>query len=254
MSTSTRHESGERFRESIRIANALHARLLDDPLFARDYERFTNWQLEHLLPFFDDLYAETGYSEAIDFIMNELSGISVSHRDRDLERAAPAFTRLLPQRALQLLADAADANARVLQVNIAICDALRVGDRLPDEITEVDYCIACRSASDLEVLLALVRDVCDLGRSLKSLVKVPMIGVTLAAMRAPARATGFAALHHFLEHGYTTFREIPDIRHFIAEIEHRMKQVFTMIYTTSLAELRASAPGTRRLDRPLPDG
>lgn len=238
MANSTRNKAASRFRNRIGDANELHARYLDDPVLIQDYERFTTWQLEHLLPFFKDLYEQDGYDKAIEFTMSDLAGVGISNRDRDLERAAPAITRMLPLRALETLADAADANARVLKINIAICSALRVGDKLPNPITEVDYCVACREASDLGELTELVHVVCGLGRSLKSLVRIPLIGMTLAAMRMPAKAAGFAALHDFLENGYLIFRKIPDIDHFIAEIESRMIDVFTLIYTFPLQELR----------------
>lgn len=225
----------------MRASNALHARYLDDTAFRDDYERFATWQFRHLLPFFRDLAVQDGYAEAIEFTMSDLAGAGISHRDRDLERAAPAITRMLPLRALITLADAAEANTRVLRSNIAICKALSINAKLPDTITEIDYCIACREATTLEELIDLVRIVCGLGRSLKSLVGIPMIGMTLTAMRSPARAAGFAALHDFLESGYLTFKDIPDIDHFLDVIETRMIDVFTLIYTVPLDDVRKRA-------------
>lgn len=241
MPDSTRLELANRFLEQIRSANALHLQYLDDPDRVQDYERFANWQLDHLLPFFTDLYEQEGYARAIEFTMSDLAGVGISRRDRDLERAAPAITRMLPLRALSTLTIAAEANARVLKLNIEIWQALRRGKALPDPITEVDYCLACREASDLDDLIELVRLICGLGRSLKSLIKVPLIGMTLRAMRGPARATGFAALHDFLENGFLTFRAIPDIDHFLSEIEDRMIDVFTLIYTSPLDVIRERA-------------
>lgn len=238
MPKSKREKAAQRFREQIREANALHDQYLDDSAFRDDYERFAMWQFRHLLPFFRDLAEQDGYREAIEFTITDLAGVGISRRDRDLERAAPAITRMLPLRALITLADAAQANARVLKINIAICKALSVGSKLPENITEVDYCVACREASTLDELTDLVRIVCGLGRSLKALVRVPMIGMTLRAMRTPARAAGFAALHDFLENGYLTFRQIPDIDHFLAVIERRMIDVFTLIHTAPLDEVR----------------
>ncbi len=241
MSRLNRHSAAKRFREHIRAATALHTAHLDDPAFRDEYERFAAWQFRHLLPFFRDLAGRDGYQQAIEFTMTDLAGVGISHRDRDLERAAPAITRMLPLRALITLCEAAEANARVLRINIAICKALSVDSKLPATITEVAYCIACREASTLEELVDLVRVVCGLGRSLKSLVRVPMIGMTLRAMRTPARAAGFAALHDFLENGYLTFRDIPDIDHFLAVIERRMIDVFTLIHTAPLDAVRKQA-------------
>jgi hypothetical protein len=238
MSQTNRKAEATRFRRNIRRSNKLHIEYLDDELLLKNYERFTNWQLEYLLPFFSDLYAQDGYEDAIDFVMSDLAGIGISRRDRDLERAAPAITTMLPLRALTTIAAAAEMNARILEVNIGICRHLLVGNDLPDPITEIEYCVACRKASSLDECVELVHLVTGLGRTLESLVSIPMIGITLRAMRLPAHAAGFAALQAFLENGYLTFRQIPDIEHFLGEIEIRMIEVFEKIYTSPLEHSR----------------
>lgn len=237
MSRSSRKAEAARFRQHIRRSNELHLEYLDDAQLLRNYDRFAHWQLEYLLPFFSDLYAREGYAEAIDFTMSDLAGIGISGRDSDLERAAPAITTMLPLGALATIASAAEMNARVLKVNIAICRCLLVGNELPARITELEYCVACREASSLEECSELVHLITGLGRTLKSLVKVPMIGMTLRAMRAPAHAAGFGALQEFLEKGFTTFKQIPDIDHFLGEIEVRMIEIFERIYTEPLERL-----------------
>lgn len=200
------------------------------------YDRFANWQLEYLLPYFDDLHSQPGYTEALDFTMSDLAGIGISGRDDDLERAAPAITRMLPLGALATIAAAAKMNARVLRVNLAICRCLMVDGRLPEQITAHDYYRACRDASSLDECVELVHLITDLGRTLSTLVDVPMIGLTLRAMRGPAHATGFGALQEFLETGYRTFRNIPDIHYFLKVIETRMIEVFETIYLSEVSD------------------
>ena len=237
MSASRRKSAASQFRQYIRRSNALHVGYLEDERLLQDYDRFANWQLEYLLPFFVDLHAQDGYAEAIEFTMNDLAGVGISERDRELERAAPAITRMLPLGALETIAAATEMNARILKVNLGICKSLRVGNALPVLITVHDYCIACREASSLDECVELVHLVIGLGRSLKSFIRLPMIGFTLSAMRVPAHAAGFGALQDFLENGYRTFRQIPDIEHFLEEIEVRMIDVFEQIYTAPLEEL-----------------
>ena len=238
MPLTPRQQAADLFREQIQRSNELHSEYLADPQLRDNYERFANWQLEYLLPFFADLYEQPGYAEAIDFTMNDLAGVVISSRDRDLERVAPVITRMLPLGALQTIASAAEMNARVLKSNLAICRALLVRNELPDVLTETNYCIACRKASSLEELVELVHLITGLGRTLKSLVHTAMIGMTLRAMRAPAHAAGFGALQDFLERGHSTFKQIPDIDLFLSEIEIRMVEVFTRIHTAPLEDLR----------------
>lgn len=235
--SSDRQHAASRFREQIRRSNELHAVYLADERLLRNYDRFANWQLDYLLPYFADLHAAEGYADAIDFTMSDLAGVGISRRDRDLERAAPAITAMLPLRALQTIASAAEMNARVLEVNTGICRCLLVRGELPARISEFAYCVACRDASSLEECVELVHLITGLGRTLKRLVKVPMIGGTLRAMRGPAHAAGFGALQEFLETGYRTFRQIPDIDHFLDEIEDRMTGIFRRIYTAPLDQL-----------------
>lgn len=238
MILSSKKLAANKFREQIRRSNLLHTEYLNDPCLLESYDRFATWQLQYLLPFFGDLYVLEGYSAAIDFTMSDLAGVGISSRDRDLERAAPAITTMLPLKALTTIATAAEMNARVLQINIAICRCLMLDHALPTVITERDYCLACRRASSFDECAELVHLITGLGDTLQSLITVPMIGITLRAMRAPAHAAGFGALQEFLEKGYTTFREIPDIDHFLKEIESRMISIFERIYTSPINQLR----------------
>ncbi len=238
MTLSDRKAAASRFRKQIRRSNALHAEYLEDARLLENYDRFAKWQFEYLLPFFDDLHAREGYAEAIDFVISDLAGVGIASRDRDLERAAPAITTMLPLKALDTVAAAAEMNARVLAINIAICRCLLQENELPAHITEYEYCVACRKASSLEECVELARLISGLGTTLKSLVRVPVIGLTLRAMRAPAHAAGVGALQEFLETGFRTFRQIPNIDYFLGEIETRTIEVFERLYTVPLDQLR----------------
>ena len=237
MSLAAREKAAAEFREQMRRSNVLHAGYLGETGAPEQYDRFTEWQMAYLLTFFTDLHERTGYAEAIDFTMSELAGVSVSYRDRDLERAAPLITRMLPLKALETIAAAARLNARVLEVNLGIFRRLQVDGRLPVDIGERAYWVACREASSLDECLGLVHLAVGLGGTLKTLIKVPLLGALLRTMRGPAHAAGFGALQEFLEDGYTCFRAIPDIDHFLGEIDTRMTEVFEMIYSRPLEEL-----------------
>lgn len=237
MALSKRKKAAQRFRTNIALSNETHLEYLDDRHFYDIYDRFTRWQFDYLMHFFSDLYAKEGYQEAIDFVISDLAGVGISKRDRDLERAAGPITTLLPLRALDTIAIAADMNARILRINIAICRSLMVENELPPVITEHDYFVACRKASSFEECAEIVYLIKNLGSTLSSLVKVPIIGKTLRIMRAPAHVAGFDALQEFLETGFDTFRQIPEIEHFLAEIEGRAIEIFRTIYTAPLEQL-----------------
>lgn len=227
---SVRKQAAQRFCEYIQRSNELHGLYLEEPGFLDSYDRFANWQLDFLLQYFDDLHRQPGYREALDFTMSDLAGVGISARDRDLERAAPVITRMLPTKALLTVAAAAEMNARVLELNTSVCRCLMADKKLPGEITVPDYVAAYQSASSLDECTELVHLTTDLGRTLRSLVEVPLIGMTLRAMRGPAHAAGFGALQNFLETGYTRFRDIPNIELFLETIDTRMLAVFEEVF------------------------
>lgn len=218
------------FRQAIRRSNELHAGYLDDPDLLDSYDRFTYWQFDYLLPFFGDLLEPEGYAEAVDFIISDLAGVGISDRDRDIERATPVIVRSLPLQALELAASAAELNAGALEINLAICRELLEDGKLPAMISEAEYFVACRKASSYEECMDLLQLAVALGDGLKTLVHVPLIGMLLRTMRAPAHVAGFGALQEFLETGYLTFRRISDIERFLELLHARMEQVFDRIY------------------------
>ena len=81
----------------------------------------------------------------------------------------------------------------------------------------------------------LVRLAVELGDTLKSLVRIPLIGGLLRTMRGPAHAAGFGALQEFLETGFVTFRQISDIDRFLELLHRRMDQIFDHIYHSPVA-------------------
>ena len=141
---------------------------------------------------------------------------------------------MLPLRALETTASAAELNARVIAFNVGICQALQVDGKLPERITEHDYQVASRKASSFDECVELVHLTTEIGRTLSSLVENPLLGRLLRVMRAPARAAGFAALQAFLETGFSTFQQIPDVDHFLDEIERRTIEIYRKVFTAPL--------------------
>ncbi len=234
MALSERKAAAARFRERIQRSNELHSRYLKNEKLLDAYDRFTQWQLDYLLQFFDDLYSQDGYRQAIDFTMHDLAGIGIADRDWDLERAAPVFARLLPAGALETLARAARMNVSVLELNIGVTEALLVNGELPDEITERNYWQAYRQTTTLEDCMELVGLSSELGMALRSLVRHTTLGILLRTMRRPAHIAGYGALQNFLETGFHAFRGIPDVDHFLAEVVKRMNRVFDRIHNAPL--------------------
>jgi hypothetical protein len=227
---SSRKQAAAKFRAAIARSNELHREYLGDLELLASYDRFTRWQLDYMLPFFSDLLEPKGYAEAVDFVVSDLCGVGISGRDRDIERATPVIVRSLPGRSLETAAAAVELNAAALEINLGIWRALLDQRELPATITEHEYFTACRATTSYEECMDLVRLAVDLGDTLKTLVRIPLIGGLLRTMRGPAHAAGFGALQEFLETGFITFRQISDIDRFLDLLHHRMDQIFDHIY------------------------
>ena len=218
-------------REYTERSNTIHQEYLGNPELLDKYRHFVVWQLDYMLPFYEDLRASADHAAAVDFVVSDLTGIGVNQRDHDIARIVPVMSKLLPENALRAVASAMQLNARVLGINLSICRALYEDRSVDAVISECDYCLACRQATQLDQFFDLVHLTEDVGRSLDQVIRIPMIGLTLKAMRRPARLAGFAALQTFLENGYTTFVALEDVDQFLKNITLRMNEVFTWIFT-----------------------
>ena len=236
MLLSARKTAANRFVDHIRRSNALHLDYLDDSDMLASYEQLTSWQHDYLLPFFSDLFVRDGYEDAIEFVVSDLSGTSIASRDRDLERAAPLFIRLLPTMALQTLATGAEMNSRVLAINLAMCRQLLAAGIFPGPLSESEYLRALQASTTLDECHEIIDILAELGRNLDKLVRVPLIGGTLRAMRGPAHAMGYGALHQFLDDGFRTFRAIPDVPVFLDLVLGRAREIFTNSFAADTSD------------------
>jgi len=226
--------AAKKLRKYAERSNAIHETYLSDQELLARYERFVAWQLNYILPFYDELRASHDYTAAVDFVVSDLTGMGVSQRDHDIARIVPIMSKLLPEKALRTIASALQLNARVIDINLSVCRALYKERSLDADIAEADYCSACRQASSLDECLELVHLIDEIGHSLDHVIRIPMIGVTLKAMRTPARLAGFGALQVFLEKGHTTFDALEDVDQFLDDVTLRMTEVFTRIFTGPL--------------------
>lgn len=221
-------------REYTDRSNAIHQEYLGDPEVLQRYERFVTWQLEYMLPFYEDLRTTADRAAAVDFFVSDLTGINISVRDQEFAKVVPVMSRMLPAKALNVVATAMQLNARVLGINLSICRELYAEIAFDTKITPASYCSACRRASRLEECLELVHLTAEIGRSLDDVIRIPMMGLMLRAMRTPARLAGIGVLQIFLETGYKTFNALEDVDRFLDDMTVRMTEVFTRIFTMQI--------------------
>lgn len=223
--------------EYTKRSNAIHNAYLSDQALHEKYTYFVTWQSDYLLQFYEDLRTSESYSRAVDFVVSDLTGIGVSARDQDIARIVPIMSKILPERALCTVAAAMRLNARVLEINLSICQGLYRLKSGSEDFSEADYCVASRQAGRLDECLELVDLTIEVGRSLDRVIRIPMIGSLLKAMRMPARFWGFAATQEFLEKGYAAFDALEDADGFLDVMGNRMIEILTRVFTEAIEHL-----------------
>ena len=226
-----------KLREYTERSNAIHDACLSDQALHEQYRCFVTWQNDYMLQFYEDLRTSEGYSRAVDFVVSDLTGIGVRKRDQDIARIVPIMSKILPEKVLRTVAAAMRLNARVLEINLSICRALHGVKSGDEELSEADYCVASRRAGRLEDCLELVELTMEAGRNLDRVIRIPMIGSLLKAMRMPARLWGFGAMQEFLEKGYITFDALDDADKFLEVMGNRMIEVLTRVFTEPIEHL-----------------
>lgn len=229
--------AADRLRFFTDQSNAVHREYLDHPDIFNQYQTFVTWQNDYMLQYYDDFCVSEENAAAVDFVISDLTGIGISARDQDLARVVPAMVRMLPEKALQTIAVAMELNNRILTINLSICRELFKNSPSTSKISERNYCLACRQVSRLDEFRELVELTRQVGQSLNRVVKLPMIGIILRAMRSPARLAGFSTLQDFLETGYHTFKAIKDVDQFLADISDRTVSVFVRIMEDPLENM-----------------
>lgn len=183
------------------------------------------FQAERMASTHADLLAARQTGQAARFFLSDLYGAEdLTQRDADVERIVPMLERMLPLPVLATIAEAIELDALSESLDAAMAS------RLGAIFTEREYAGAYRDAAPRAVREDQLAHVRSVGDSLCELVRIPLIGATLALMRGPAKLTGLSELHHFLERGFGAFKGMPQPRLFVATIVARELAILENLY------------------------
>ena len=217
----------------LRRVAKLHADRRADPGLARKLLQLARWQSARLAHTYDDLARSPRYADAIAFFRSDLYGAAdFARRDADLARAAPAMTRLLPERVLATVGQAIELNILSQQIDQRLLAHLPAGG---GPFTVADYCHAYRTLDNREERLQQLRLSEEFGAALDVYVTKPFLRGALVMMRHPARAAGLSALQAFLERGFAAFRKMRGATEFLATIDRRERALMDTIFAGETA-------------------
>jgi len=210
----------ERLQEMLARNHAIGLRLQEADFPLAQFEELQQWQRARIARSFSDLATDEGCRPAVRFFLSELyGGLDFRERDQEMEKVMPLMIRLLPDHALESLANAFELQAISLEYDMEIAaEMARRGIRKLNMNRYCDLVLASDDRPGRERQIALIR---DLGHELERLVRKPWINYLVRLMRGPAHAAGFGKLQEFLEEGLVSFRALEDPGYFIETIYER---------------------------------
>jgi len=177
-----------------------------------------------------DLLESRRYGPAATFFLADLYGPKdFSERDEEVARILPMLVATLPAAAIRALALAVELDALSEELDAAMVAELRRTAAIAT-LGEESYARAfrrCARQAERQRQVTLVREV---GDTLDSLARKPLVWTAVRLMRAPARLAGLAELHEFLETGFRAFRHIVQSSEFLTLITARESALFDRLF------------------------
>ena len=204
----------------------LRAAAAADASLGRLLVALKSWQAQRLARTYADLLASERYSGAALFFLEELYGArDFSQRDADLERILPKLIRLLPETALEMIGGAIELDeiSEALDARVALAHG-------NSAISVSSYAAAYRAGSTPAERARQIVLLDQIGRTLDSLTRVPMLFATLKLMRRPARMAGLAGLQQFLEQGFTHCKAMAGVGEFLDTIVLRETRIMERLF------------------------
>ncbi len=221
----TKHEIISRLRSDLQAAAVERLMAANDAAAAAARVALRRFQSRRMTGTHADLLADAHSNAAARFFLDDLYGThDFSQRDADIERIIPMMEKLMPAAALETIAEAIELDALSEILDRAM--ATRLGTSFAERDYIAAYC-AVGQRKDREKQIAHIRSV---GKSLCDLVRVPLIGGTLAMMRGPARLAGLGELHDFLDRGFRAFKQMKKPQDFVATIVRRETAIMEQLF------------------------
>ncbi len=220
--------SRARLREELESCHRQSARLLQAGFPNDLLDILQNFQRERLAQSYADLQAQPRYAPATDFFLAELyGGRDMGARDAQLTRALPILEATLPKRLRHALADAFRLQALSLELDIALAEAMQ--EQGIESLDNAGY-VAIYPSVPRALREEQIELIYCLALELDRAVRLPLVGALIRAMRAPARAAGFAELQNFLERGLGAFGAMGGAQVFASTIRDREAAVMHKLY------------------------
>ena len=189
------------------------------------------FQSQRLATTHADLLAAPRYRPATEFFLNDVyAPRDFSQRDADMLRFYQGVRKVLPERAVSILADVVTLSDLTNELDDQLCRALFETVGVTDAISPQQYAKGYRVCDNYAERVRQIEMIGQIGLGIDRLVHIPFVGVSLRLAHGPAVLTGWEDLQRFLEHGFSAFKHMKGAAEFLETIRQREKAILDRIF------------------------
>lgn len=208
-----------------------HRVTVDAQELSRELMLLRSFQAQRLATTHADLLASPRYSPATHFFLQDVyAPRDFSQRDADLLRFYQGISKVLPEKAVSILADVVALSNLTNDLDDQLCRALIDEVGVTDSISPQQYAAGYRVCDNYDDRLHQIRMIDRIGLGIDRLVRIPFVGVTLRLAHAPAMMTGWADLQLFLERGFSAFKHMKGAAEFLETVDRRETTILDRIF------------------------
>ena len=211
-----------------------HHRVVEARQLLPETALLRRFQAQRLARTHADLLASPRFGPAAHFFLSDVYGPrDFSQRDADLQRFYEGVRKVLPERAVAVLADVIQLSAMTNDLDERLIRALVDELGVTDTITLEQYAAAyrlCDNYDERQQQLALIEEI---GRGIDRMIKIPFIAIALRLAHTPAVMAGWGELQSYLERGFSAFKHMKGADDFLAAIIGREIRILDAIFANA---------------------
>ncbi len=202
----------------------------DDEAFRRQFDTVQKWQAGRLQRTHAGFLKDERYKAVTQFFLTELyGGMDLNELAREVERALPIATRLLPDSVMRTSAVALELNALTGDLDEELTTMLFETMGV-SEITEKAMIEAYRACNNREQRIRQMDLLAELGGGLDRYVRSRVIYATFKLAGRPARMAGLSGLYDFLGRGFEVMRPMGSAQDFLATFVGKEKAIVENLF------------------------
>lgn len=201
-----------------------------DAEFQKKFLHIQQMQVARLTRTHAALLVDPRYEAITKFFLNELYGsMDLAELSREVERAIPVATRLLPESVMRTSAGALDLNALTGELDEALThmvyEVMGIEDPTEDDVMEAHRRLDHFKLRHYQMDLLL-----ELGRGLDKYVRSRVIFATFRLAHRPAHMAGLGGFYNFLGRGFEVMRPMDSAEDFLQAFVGKERQIFDNIH------------------------